>query len=130
MLRLRCGAFGGEQLAELAEGAEDDDADVGLGQAHDLRDLLVRQLGVELQRDDVLLALRELPDEAGDVLQLFLLQHLALDGGRGGRDLAHHLRVDDRLAAVLAAVADDGVAGDGEEPGGEGVVAAQGVRPS
>src|SRR5438309_11891965 len=91
------GALGEHQLTELAESAEDDDADVGLGQLHDLGDLVVRELGVELEGDDVLLALGELADEASDSALLFSGEDLRLDGCRARRDFAHYVRIDERL---------------------------------
>src|SRR4030042_1377985 len=55
-----------QHLPQLSESAEEDDPDVGLAEAHDLGDLAVRELGVELQGDDVLLSSREVLETLDD----------------------------------------------------------------
>src|SRR3989304_6212744 len=69
-------------LPQLAQGAENGNPHVHFAGVQDVRDLAIRELRVELQGDDLLLAGRQLAQERGQVVEPLLVQERVLGAGR------------------------------------------------
>ncbi|MFN8513646.1 MAG: hypothetical protein U0841_13880 [Chloroflexia bacterium] len=66
----------GELLPQLHDGAVDDLADVGLGEAEDGGDFPVGESGGELEAEDFALAFRQPREVGGETLPFFAAQGL------------------------------------------------------
>ena len=116
-----------ELLPQLLQRAAQDHTHVAFGQAHDLADLKVRELSVELQRHDVLLALREAAEMLHDLRHFLSLQDVVLGGAFAGQRV-HQIVVHPTTETALpAAMGEDDVAGNSKKPGAEGFLVTEGV---
>ena len=94
-----------QRFRDVSQGAVEDRPRLALGKLHDLRDLGVGELGVELEGDDVLLSQGEIAEVVQDPGEFWTVQQVVI-----GRVVA---------GSLAAAMGDQEIAGEGEEPGFE-----------